>query len=107
MKVKDLLIGMESRAMDAHFQKDICALYDTKDYGDTEPDCQTGYTKLLPLLTEEQKMSMEQMEQAYIHRRNYAAQYGFKCGIFGASGSSSAIPKPTMAASMIWFFRIF
>ena len=84
MKVKDLIAGMEGRAMDAQFQKDICALYDTKDYGDTEPDCQTGYAKLLPLLTEEQKMSLEQMEQAYIRRRNYAAQYGFKCGIFGA-----------------------
>ena len=84
MKVKDLIAGMEGRAMDPQFQKDICALYDTKDYGDTEPDCQTGYAKLLPLLTEEQKMSLEQMEQAYIRRRNYAAQYGFKCGIFGA-----------------------
>ena len=31
MKVKDLLIGMESRAMDAHFQKDICSLYASKD----------------------------------------------------------------------------
>ena len=84
MKVKDLLIGMEGRALDAQFQKDICALYETKDYGYTEPDCQTGYAKLLPLLTEEQKMSLEQMEQAYIRRRNYAAQYGFKSGIFGA-----------------------
>lgn len=84
MKVKDLIAGMEGRAMDAQFQKDICALYETKDYGDTEPDCQTGYAKLLPLLTEEQKMSLVQMEQAYIRRRNYAAQYGFKCGIFGA-----------------------
>ena len=84
MKVKDLIAGMEARAMDAQFQKDICALYETKDYGDTEPDCQTGYAKLLPLLTEEQKMSLEQMEQAYIRRRIYAAQYGFKCGIFGA-----------------------
>ena len=84
MKVKDLIAGMEARAMDAQFQKDICALYETKDYGDTEPDCQTGYAKLLPLLAEDQKMSLEQMEQAYILRRNYAAQYGFKCGIFGA-----------------------
>ena len=84
MKVKDLIAGMEARAMDAQFQKDICALYETKDYGDTEPDCQTGYAKLLPLLTEEQKMSLEQMEQAYIRRRNYAAIYGFKCGLFGA-----------------------
>ena len=48
MKVKDLLIGMESRAMDAHFQKDICSLYDTKDYGDTEPDCQTGMRSCFP-----------------------------------------------------------
>ena len=84
MKVKDLIAGMEGRALDTQFQKDICALYDTKDYGDTEPDCLTGYAKLLPLLTEEQKMSLEKMEQAYIRRRIYAAQYGFKCGIFGA-----------------------
>ena len=84
MKVKDLIAGMEGRALDTQFQKDICALYDTKDYGDTEPDCLTGYAKLLPLLTEEQKMSLEKMEQAYIRRRIYAAQYGFKCGILGA-----------------------
>lgn len=84
MKVKDLLEGMENRAMNAQFQQDIRALYDTKDYGDTEPDCKTGYKHLLPLLTEDQKMSLEKMEQAYIRRRNYAAQYGFKCGMFGA-----------------------
>ena len=33
MKVKDLIAGMEGRAMDAQFQKDICALYDTKTTG--------------------------------------------------------------------------
>lgn len=84
MKVKDLIKGMENRAMDSLFQKDICTLYDAKDYGDTEPDCRAGYEHLLPLLTEEQKMSLEQMEKAYIQRRSYAAEYGFKCGLFGA-----------------------
>ena len=77
MNVKNLLSGMESRAMDTQFQQDIRALYVPKDYGDTEPDCESGYDHLLPLLTEEQKMSLEQMEQAYIRRRNYASQYGF------------------------------
>ncbi len=84
MKVKDLLSGMENRAIDAQFHTDIRSLYETKDYGDTEPDCKKGYVQLLRLLTEEQKMSLEQMEQAYNRRRNYAAQYSFKCGIFGA-----------------------
>lgn len=84
MKVKDLLSGMETRAMDAQFQNDICELCNVKDYGNTYPDCQTGYEHLLPLLTEEQKMSLEQMEQAYVRRRIYAAKYGFKCGLFGA-----------------------
>ena len=84
MNVKKLLTGMESRAMDAQFQQDICALYVPKDYGDTEPDCKSGYEHLLPLLTDEQKMSLEQMESSYIMRRSYAAIYGFKCGIFGA-----------------------
>ena len=79
MNVKDLLSGMERRAMDTQFQQDISALYLPKDYGDTEPDCKAGYDHLLPLLNEEQKMSLEQMEQAYIWLRNYASQYGFKC----------------------------
>ena len=39
MKVQDLLSGMEVRAMDAQFQKDICAIYNAKDYGNTDPDC--------------------------------------------------------------------
>lgn len=84
MKVKDLLEGMENRAMDSLFQEGICKLYDEMDYGDTEPDCKAGYEHLLPLLTEEQKMSLEQMERTYIKRRDYAAIYGFKCGLYGA-----------------------
>ncbi len=84
MKVQDLLSGMEGRAMNAQFQRDISALYNARDYGNTEPDCKTGYDHLLPLLTEDQRNSLKQMEQAYIQRRNYAAKYGFKCGLFGA-----------------------
>ena len=84
MNVRDLLCGMEDRAIDSQFLKDIRALYDAKDYGDTEPDCEVGYRHLLPLLTVDQKTSLEKMEQAYIQRRAYAAKYGFKCGLFGA-----------------------
>ena len=43
MNVRDLLCGMEDRAMDSQFLKDIRAIYDAKDYGDTEPDCKEGY----------------------------------------------------------------
>ena len=84
MNVRDLLCGMEDRAMDSQFQKDICAIYNPKNFGDTEPDCEVGYRHLLPLLTVDQKTSLEKMEQAYIQRRVYAAKYGFKCGLFGA-----------------------
>ena len=84
MNVESIHKGMEERAMDPQFLKDIFALYDPNDYGDTESDCQLGYQKLLPVLNEEQKTSLEQMEQAYTHRREYAAKYGFKCGILGA-----------------------
>ena len=84
MNIKDLLCGMEDRAMDSQFQKDIRAIYKPKDFGDTEPDCEVSYRHLLPLLTVDQKTSLEKMEQAYIQRRAYAAKYGFKCGLFGA-----------------------
>ena len=84
MNVRDLLCGMEDRAMDSQFLKDICAIYNPKDFGDTEPDCDMGYRHLLPLLTVDQKTSLEKMEQAYIQRRTYAAKYGFMCGLFGA-----------------------
>ena len=84
MNVKDLLSRMESRAMDTQFQQDIRTLHFTKDYGDTKLECKAGYEHLIPLLTEEQKRRLEQMEQTYMQRRNYASQYGFKCGLFGA-----------------------
>lgn len=84
MNIKDLLCGMGNRAMDSQFLKDICALYNPKDYGDTEPDCEVGYRHLLPLLSEEQKRNLEKMEQAFASRQAYAAKYGFKCGLFGA-----------------------
>ena len=48
MNVRDLLCGMEDRAMDSQFLKDIRAIYDAKDYGDTEPDCKEGYRHLCP-----------------------------------------------------------
>ena len=84
MNVRDLLCGMEDRTMDSQFLKDIRAIYNPKDFGDTEPDCEVSYRHLLPLLTVDQKTSLEKMEQAYIQRRAYAAKYGFKCGLFGA-----------------------
>lgn len=33
MNIKDLLCGMEDRAMDSQFLKDICAIYNPKDFG--------------------------------------------------------------------------
>lgn len=84
MNVRDLLCGMEDRAMDSQFLKDIRAIYDAKDYGDTEPDCKEGYRHLLLLLTAAQKTNLEKMEHAFANRQAYAAKYGFKCGMYGA-----------------------
>ena len=36
------------------------------------------------ILTENQKRALDEMEKAYSERRDYAAQYAFKCGIYGA-----------------------
>ena len=84
MNVRDLLCGMEDRAMESQFLKDIRAIYDAKDYGDTEPDCKEGYRHLLLLLTAAQKTNLEKMEHACANRQADAAKYGFKCGMFGA-----------------------
>ena len=70
--------------MDSQFLKDIRAIYDAKDYGDTEPDCKEGYRHLLLLLTAAQKTNLEKMEHAFANRQAYAAKYGFKCGMYGA-----------------------
>ena len=84
MKVQNILDGMESRALNEHYLESICSMYESGDYGNTEPDYQTGMAQLQDALTEDQKASLQNMENAYKARRLYAAQYGFKCGIYGA-----------------------
>lgn len=94
MKVKDLLGGMENRAFDETFLQDLREFSDAKDYGDMEKDYQTGYARMQIVLTGKQMQELTRMEEIYEKRREYAAQYGFKCGLFGAFrqffGASSA-----------------
>lgn len=84
MNVKDIIEGMADRAFKFPFLQGINDLYDSRDYGDTEPDYQKGFNHLMSLLTDKQKEDLNRMENAYTERRYFAAEYGFKCGLYGA-----------------------
>lgn len=84
MNVKDIIEGMADRAFKFSFLQGIKYLYDSRDYGDTEPDYQKGFNHLMSLLTDKQKEDLNRMENAYTERRYFAAEYGFKCGLYGA-----------------------
>ena len=75
---------MADRAFKFSFLQGINDLYDSRDYGDTEPDYQMGFNHLMSLLTDKQKEDLNRMENAYSERRYFAAEYGFKCGLYGA-----------------------
>lgn len=84
MNVKEIIEGMAERAFSFYYHDGILDLYDSRDYGATEPDYQTGFNHLVAILSEEQVKALNRMEDAYIARRNYAGEYGFKCGLYGA-----------------------
>lgn len=84
MNVKDIIEGMADRAFKFSFLQGINDLYDSRDYGDTEPDYHNGFNHLMSLLTDKQKEDLKCMENAYTERRYFAAEYGFKCGLYGA-----------------------
>ena len=84
MNVKDIIEGMADRAFKFSFLQGINDLYDSRDYGDTEPDYQTGFNHLMIILTDKQKEDLNRLEGAYTERRYFAAEYGFKCGLYGA-----------------------
>ena len=84
MQVRDIISQMAQRAFSFQFHDGILDMYNARDYGATEPDYETGFNQLASILTEDQMQALNHMENTYIARRNYAAQYGFKCGIFGA-----------------------
>lgn len=84
MNVQDILKEMERQTFANSYMEGIRALYEVGDYGNTEPDYQTGMAKLKDVLTDDQKASLQNMEDTYKTRRAYAAKYAFKCGIYGA-----------------------
>ena len=84
MKVKEILEGMAARAFSDSFLDGVCELYDARDNGSTEADYETGMAQLAGILNDDQKADLQEMEQAYKARRNYASVYGFKCGLYGA-----------------------
>ena len=84
MNVKDIIEGMADRDFKFSFLRGINDLYDSRDYGDTEPDYQKGFNHLMSILSDKQKEDLNRMENAYTERRYFAAEYGFKCGLYGA-----------------------
>ena len=84
MNVKEILEGMAARAFSDSFLDGVCELYDARDNGSTEADYETGMAQLAGILNDDQKADLQEMEQAYKARRNYASVYGFKCGLYGA-----------------------
>ena len=95
MQIRDIISQMAQRAFSFQFHDGILDMYSARDYGATEPDYETGFNYLASILTEDQKQALNHMENTYIVRRNYAAEYGFKCGMYGAFrqffGSSGAL----------------
>lgn len=84
MKVQDILTEMESRAFGDAYISGISAIYNAADFEGTEHDYTLGFNRLNELLSADQKDALAQMERTYEARRAYAAQYGFKCGIYEA-----------------------
>ena len=84
MNVKEILEGMAARAFSDSFLDGVCELYDARDNGSTEADYETGMEQMAGILNDDQKADLQEMEQAYKARRNYASVYGFKCGLYGA-----------------------
>ena len=107
MNVKEILDGMADRAFAYSFLQGVNDLYSSRDYGDTEPDYQTGFNRLLEILTDDKKEALNRMEGIYTERRYYAAEYGFKCGLYGAFCSSSDAPERKTVGSRILLQTIF
>ena len=84
MNVKDIIEGMAERAFSFYYHDGILDLYESRDYGATEPDYEKGFNHLLAILNDDQQQALNRMENTYITRRNYAGEYGFKCGLYGA-----------------------
>ena len=84
MNVKNIIDEISVRAFAYSFLQGINDLYDAKEYENIESDYQNAFNHLLTILSDDLPESLNLMEGAYTECRYYAAQYGFKCGIFGA-----------------------
>ena len=84
MNVKNIIDEMGARAFAYSFLQGINDLYDAKECENIEFDYQNAFNHLLTILSDDLLASLNLMEGAYTECRYYAAQYGFKCGIFGA-----------------------
>ena len=82
MNVKNIIDEMSVRAFAYSFLQGINDLYDAKEYENIESDYQNAFNYLLTILSDDLLASLNLMEGAYTECRYYAAQYGFKCGIF-------------------------
>ena len=88
MTVQDLLVNLESLAMGEVFQQAIEEFYVTSlkrlDDDTIEREYVSARTHFDSVLSNEQITKIQQIEELNSACRAYSAQYGFKCGLFGA-----------------------
>ncbi len=88
MKIQDLLGEMDARALDHSFADQLCAMYEedreTGEFGTTESDYQEAVQYLFGIFADDTQCQFRELEALLDSRRNYAASYGFRRGLYGA-----------------------
>lgn len=103
MNVKDIINGMADRAFAYSFLQGVNDLYSSRDYGDTEPDYQTGINRLLEILTDDQKEILNRIRSADTTPQNTA----LSAASMAPSASSSDAPERKTVGSRILLQTIF
>ena len=85
MKIQDLLNTMEGNAFDKTFTETIAAYYWEKNESPgsnpTDVDFKAAMEYLPQILSAEDMMKIAEVDALYNLNRDYAAKFGFKCGV--------------------------
>ncbi len=86
MKLYDLLSNMEKHALDQEFIKAINDFYKAGENpcDSTEEDYKIAMEYFDRTFSDAQKETLKDIADTYEKSRNYAAAFGYKCGLFGA-----------------------
>ena len=84
MSVDQILESMAGKAFKPILREAVCELYRSQNHGNAEKNYRIGMERLKGILSKKQQTELAQMEAAYEERRFYSAEYGFKCGLYGA-----------------------